>query len=178
MLDEISRKILRTIHGFGIEGTKLHSENKIPPHRSSSGLQTIFSDIPKTTFYRKLNNLEKEGYIIIKEKKRLSRNYEIINGQKITTPSKRSVSREVKLTEKGKEVVSEFPINGFPKEIAILINGKVKKVLFIDAVEYLRKNLGVEIQTALLLLLSHMEKDKPPVDIAKIKKWNNNSTLW
>jgi hypothetical protein len=170
MLDEISRRILKTIYGFGIEGTKLCSGSRIPPHHSSSGLRAIFSDIPKTTFYRKLNNLEKEGYITIKEKRRFSRNYEIINGQKISISSKRSVSRKVELTEKGKEAVSEFPIDGFPKKIDVLMNGKIEEVLFIDAVGYLRENLGVEILMAFFLLLSHMKKSVAPVDLDKIRK--------
>ncbi len=170
MLDEISRRIVRTIYGFGIEGTKLSSENQIPPYRSSSGLQAIFSDVPKTTFYRKLNNLEKEGYIVIKEKRRLSRSYEIINGQRISIPSKRLKSREVQLTEKGKEIVSEFIINGFPKKINILINGKAKKIMFIDAVEYLTTNFEVEIRTAVFHLLNQIEKNEFPIDIDKIKR--------
>lgn len=168
MLDEISRRILKTIYGFGIEGTRFFSGNQMPPHRSSSGLRVIFRDIPKTTFYRKLNNLKKEGYITIKKKKRFCRNYEIVNGQKITISSKHSVSREVELTEKGREAISESPIDGFPKKVDVLIGGEEKKMLLIDAVEYLRKNFGVEIQTALLLLLVQMEKDKSPVDIDRI----------
>jgi len=169
-LDEISRRILKTIYGFGIEGTKLSSENQITPHQSSSGLQAIFSDVPKTTFYRKLNNLESEGYITIREKRRLSRNYEIINGQRVSIPSKCLKSREVQLTEKGKKIVSEFIINGFPKKINILINGKVRKILFIDAVEYLTTHFEVEIRTAVFHLLNQIEKNKFPIDIDRIKK--------
>lgn len=170
MLDGISRKILKTIYGFGIEGTKLSSENQIPPHRSSSGLCVILRDIPKTTFYRKLNNLEKEGYIAIKEKKRFSRNYEIINGQKITISSKRSVSREIQLTEKGKEIVSESLIDEFPKKIDVLINGEVERILFIDAIDYLRTNLGIETRTAIFHLLNQIEKNKFPIDIDRIRQ--------
>lgn len=170
MLDEISRQILKTIYGFGIEGTKLCSENQIPPHRSSRGLQAIFCDVPKTTFYRRLNNLEKEGYIIIKEKKRLSRNYEIINGKKIIIPSKSLKSREVLLTEKGKEIVSESIIDGFPKKIDVLINREVKRLLFIDAVDYLEKSFGVEMQTAVFHLLNQMEKSKFPIDMGRIRQ--------
>lgn len=149
---------------------KISSEDQIPPHRSSSGLQAIFRDVPKTTFYRKLNNLEREGYITIKEKKRLSRNYEIINGKRIIIPSKHLISREVQPTEKGKEIVSEFIIDGFPKKINILINGKVKKILFIDAVEYLTKNFKVGIRTAVFHLLNQIEKNKFPIDIDSIRK--------
>ena len=168
MLDEISRKILKAIYGFGIKGTKLSSGNQIPPHRSSRGLQAVFCDVPKTTFYRKLNNLEKEGYITITEKRRLSRNYEIINGKKIIIPSKRSICREVRLTEKGKEIVSESIMDGFPKNIDVLINGEVKRLLFIDAVGYLEKNFGVEMQTAIFHLLNQMEKNKFPIDMDRI----------
>lgn len=170
MLDEISRRILRTIYGFGIEGMKVYSENWIPPHHSSSGLQAIFSDVPKTTFFRKLNKLEKEGYIVIKKKKRLSRNYEIINGQRIIISSKYLRSREVQLTEKGKEVISEFLIVGFPKRIEILINGKAEETLFIDVVEYLTTNFGIEIRTALFHLLNQLERNRIPIDIDRIKQ--------
>ena len=148
---------------------KLHSENQIPPHRSSKGLQAIFNDVPKTTFYRKLNNLEKKGYAIIKEKKRLSRNYEIINGQKITIHSKHSKSREIQLTEKGKKIVSESLIDGFPERIDFLINGEVKNVLFIDAVEYVRISFGFEMKTAIFYLLSQIEKNRFPIEIKKMK---------
>lgn len=170
MLDEISRRILKTIYGFGIEGTKLSSGNQIPPHRSSSGLHIIFSDISKTTFYRKLNNLKKEGYIIIEKKKRLSRSYEIVNGRKITIPAKHSRSREIQLTEKGKKIVSESLIEGFPEKIDILINGKIERILFIDAIDYLKMSLGVEIRTAVFHLLNQIENDKSPVDVDLIRQ--------
>ena len=167
MLDEISKRILKLIFGFGIERAKIASENQIPPHRSSCGLQVILGDIPKTTFYRKLNNLEEEEYIAIKEKKRLSRYYEIVNREKITIPSKYSRAREVQLTEKGKEVVSEFLANEFPRRIDVLINQKVKKMLFVDAIEYLETNFGIEIHTALFYLLCCIE-EKVPIDLERI----------
>lgn len=170
MLDEISRGILKIIYGFGIEGKKPSSGNKIPPYCSSIGLQAIFSDIPKTTFYRKLNNLKKEGYITIKGRKKLSRNYEIINGKRIVISSKFLKSREVQLTEKGKKIASESLVDGLPEKIDVLIDGKVKKILFIDAVECLRKDFRVGIQTALFLLLNQMEKNKSPIDIDRIKQ--------
>lgn len=117
-----------------------------------------------------MNNLEKEGYIIIKGKKRLTRSYEIINGQRISIPSKHLKSREVQLTEKGKEIVSEFIISGFPKKINILTDGKVKKIMFVDAVEYLTTNSEVEIRTAVFHLLNQIEKNKSPIDIVRIKR--------
>jgi hypothetical protein len=168
MLDEISKKILKTTYGFGIMGTKFASENCILPHCSSSGLQAIISDVPKTTFYRKLNNLEKEGYITIKKKKKLSRKYEIINGQRITIPSRYSKAREVQLTEKGKKIVSNLLTNEFPRKIDVVVNQKVKRMLFIDAVEYLRTHFGVEIHTAFFYLLNYIEKKKIPIDLEKI----------
>jgi hypothetical protein len=170
MMDEISKKILSIIYGFGIREMKLQRGDQIPPHCSSSGLQAIFNDVPRTTFYRKLSLLEKEGYITISEKKRLSRNYEIINGQKIAIPTRYTRAREVKLTEKGKGMVSELLTNKFPQRIDILVNQKVKKVLFIDAIEYLNNNFGIEIHTALFHLLHHIEKKKLPVDLERLGK--------
>ena len=155
------------IFGFGIERTKTSSEDQIPPHRSSCGLQALLGDIPKTTFYRKLNSLEEKGYITIKEKKRLSRYYEIVNRKKIIIPSRYSMAREVQLTEKGNEVVSEFLTNAFPRRIDVSINQKVKKMLFTDAIKYLETNFGIEIHTAFFYLLCSMEK-KVPIDLEEI----------
>lgn len=168
MLDEISKRILKMVFGFGIERTKTSSEDQIPPHRSSFGLQAILGDVPKTTFYRKLNNLEKKGYITIKEKKRLSRHYEIVNRKKIIIPSKYSRAREVQLTERGKEVVSEFLANEFPRRIDVLINQEVEKMLFVDAIEYLETSFGIEIPTAFFYLLCSIEKKKVPIDLEGI----------
>lgn len=168
MLDKISKRILKMTFGFGIEWAKIASENQIPPHRSSCGLQAILGDIPKTTFYRKLNNLEEEGYIAIKEKKRLSRYYEIVNRKKIIIPSRYSMAREIQLTGKGKEVVSEFLANEFPRRIDVSINQKVKKMLFTDAIKYLEANFGIEIHTAFFYLLCYIEKKKVPIDLERI----------
>lgn len=168
MLDEISKRMLRIVYGFGIEETRVSSGNYISPHRSSSGLQIILNDVPKTTFYRKLNFLEKEGYIIIKEKKKLSRSYEIINGKRIAISSRYSKSREIQLTEKGREIVSEFLLNRFPRKIDVYVNQKIRKMLFVDAVEYLRIHFGIEIHAAFFHLLTHIEKKKFPIDLERL----------
>ena len=168
MLDEISKRILKTVFGFGVEGAEIVSENRIPPHRSSCGLQTVLGDVPKTTFYRKLNNLEKKGYITIKEKKKLSKHYEIINRKKIIIPSRYSQAREVQLTEKGKEVVSESLTNEFPRKIDVSINRKMKKMLFVDAIKYLKENFGIEIHTAFFHLLYLIEKKKVPINLEEL----------
>lgn len=170
MLDDISKMMLKTIYGFGIENIKFPGRNRIPPHRSSSGLQIIFSNIPKTTFYRRLNSLRKDGYIIIEKKKRLSRNYEIINGERIAISSRYSQGREVQLTEKGREIVSEILLNEFPRKIDVYINRERRKMLFVDAVEYLRTHFRVEVHTAFFHLLSHIEKKEFPVDLEKLGK--------
>ncbi|KYK33108.1 MAG: hypothetical protein AYK18_15140 [Theionarchaea archaeon DG-70] len=164
-MDKISERMLITIYGLGIKEEKRPSVDRIPPHCSSSGLKAIFSDIPKTTFYRKLNKLEKDKYILIKKKKRLSRYYEIINGQKIVIPSKYSQSREVKLTEKGKEIVSGLLISEFLTNIDVYFGKKRKRILFIDAVEYIRTHYQVEIHTALFHLWHHIWKRNLPIDL-------------
>jgi len=169
MLDNTSKKILKTIYGFGIQEINSYNKNRIPPHRSSSGLRAIFNDIPKTTFYRKLKHLQDKGYILIKEKKRLSRGYEIISGEKIAIPKRYSGSREIELTGKGKEIVSEFLLNEFPRNIHVLLDGKERKILFLDAVEYL-KNVGIEMHTAFLHLLDKIEKNKFPIDLERMRE--------
>lgn len=168
MLDEISQKMLKTVYGFGVERKKLPDEKLIPPYRSSTGLRTIFSHIPKTSFYRRLKNLEREGYIIIRDKKRLSRNYEMINGEKIVIPSRYSRSRELKLTEKGKKTVSSFLANEIPRKIHISTDGRVEEIPFVNAVEYLRINFGIEIHAAFFHLLNRMEKKKFPVNLEEL----------
>ncbi|MBU7046715.1 MAG: hypothetical protein HXS54_09795 [Theionarchaea archaeon] len=167
-MDEISKRILKIIYGLGIEQTASPSEMQIPPHSSSSGLRVIMSDVPKTTFYRKLKFLEKDGYITTNKKKKLSKYYEIINGQRISIPSRYTKAREVKLTEKGKEIVSEFLTYEFSRKIVVIANWKVKKMLFIDAVEYLRSNFGVEIHTAFFHLLCCIEERRFPIDLEKL----------
>lgn len=168
MLDKISKRMLKIVYGFGIEGIRLPSEHDVPPHRSSSGLQTILCDVPKTTFYRKLNSLEKEGYIIIKEKKKLSRSYEIINGERIAISSRYSKAREIQLTEKGREIISEFLLSEFPRKIDVYINQKTRKMLFVDAVEYLGTHFGIEVHAAFFHLLNHIEKKKFPIDLERL----------
>lgn len=169
MLDEISREIMKIIYGFGIEDISPYSKDVIPPHRSSAGLHAIFSNVPRTTFYRKLDRLEEEGYIRIKEKKRLSRGYEFIHGKKKTIPQRYSKSREIELTEKGRETVSDLLLNEIPREISVLINQKVKKIPFLEAVEYL-KNREVEIHTAFVYLLREIDKRKFPIDLRRIRQ--------
>lgn len=168
MLDETSKRILKMVFGFGIERGKISSENRIPPHRSSCGLQIILGDIPKTTFYRKLNDLQEKEYITIKEKKRLSRHYEIVNRKKIIIRSRYSIAREVQLTEKGEEVVSGFLASEFPRRIDVSINQKVKEMLFTDAIKYLEANFGIEIHAAFFYLLCSIEEKKVPIDLEGI----------
>lgn len=170
MLDEISKKMLKIVYGFGVERKKLLDEELVPPYRSSTGLRAIFSHVPKTSFYRKLKNLEKKGYIIIRGKKRLSRNYEIINGEKIVIPSRYSRSRELELTEKGKKTISSFLANEIPRKIHISTDEGVKEIPFVNAVEYLRINFGIEIHAAFFHLLNRIEKGKFPVNLEELGK--------
>jgi len=170
MLDEISKKMLKIVYGFGVERKKLLDEKLISPYRSSTGLRAIFSHVPKTSFYRRLKNLERKGYIIIKGKKRLSRNYEIINGEKIVISSRYSRSRELKLTEKGKKTVSSFLANEIPKKIHISTDERVEEIPFVNAVEYLRINFGIEIHAAFFHLLNRIEKEKFPVNLEELGK--------
>ncbi|MGD2249368.1 MAG: tetratricopeptide repeat protein [Candidatus Methanofastidiosia archaeon] len=169
MLDNTSKKILKTIYGFGIREINSYGENQIPPHRSSSGLRAIFSDVPKTTFYRKLKDLKEEEYILIMEKKQISRGYEIVNGEKINILRRYSKSREIKLTERGKRIVSELLLNELPRNIHVLIKEKEKNILFLDAIDYL-KNMGIEMHTAFLHLLNEIEKRRFPIDLERIRK--------
>ena len=169
MLDELSKEILKIIFGFGIEDTASYSRDLTPPHRSSAGLHALFDNVPKSTFYRKLEKLEKEGYTKIGDFKRLSRGYEIINGKKIVIPQRYTKSREIELTEKGKEIVSELLLNEIPREINVIMHGKLKKKPFLDAVEYLLKQ-GVEMHTAFVHLLKEVEKERFPINLERIKQ--------
>lgn len=102
------------------------------------------------------------------KKRRLCRNYETINGQRIIIPSRCTRAREVQFTEKGKEIASESLLNELPRRIDVLLDRKVGKVLVVDAVGYLTARF--EINAAFFHWLSHIEKTKLPTDLRKLGK--------
>ncbi|MFQ6089803.1 MAG: hypothetical protein ACE5K0_13020, partial [Candidatus Methanofastidiosia archaeon] len=169
VLDESLKRILKANYGFGIEGKEALDKNHIHLHQSLSGLRYILYDIPKSTFYRKIRNLEGRGYITIsKDKKRLVRNFEIVHDEKISIPPRAMLSKEVRLTEKGKEAVSEFLIEELPRRIDVIDEGKTKRMFLIDAVNLIKEKFNIEIHTAFIHLLGEIERKKLPIDLQKL----------
>lgn len=74
----------------------------------------------------------------------------------------------MQITEKGKEIVSESLLNELPRRIDVLLERRVEKILFVDAVEYLTTRFEIEINAAFFHLLNHIEKRKLPIDLRKL----------